>query len=136
VKGRSMRRAPLAMLLVCLLVPAACGRAKESTATAALSQDEAVALIMNLPQCRAWGDAVEKASGGEAHAAYVVQGEWKAPPLDCWQVWRVEDHADHTVRNEIFLVDKNTRAIFVYDEFAPEGKDLVPLAQWHQEWPS
>jgi hypothetical protein len=124
-----------AVLLVCLFLPAGCIQQNHLAAPSPLTQNEAVALIMNLPESKAWAAAIEKAGGGEAHAAFLPEGDRRTPPLEFWKILRVEDHADHVVLNQIFFVSRTTREVFVYDDLAPEGQELIPLAQWHQPWP-
>jgi hypothetical protein len=130
-----MFRTAGAMLLICLFLPAGCSQQNLPLAPPPLTQDEAVALIANLPESIVWANFIEKAGRGEVHAAFMAQGEWKQPPLNFWEVWRVEDHPDHTLKNEIFLVDKTSRAVFVFDDLAPEGQEVVPLAQWRKQQP-
>jgi hypothetical protein len=130
-----MFRTAGAVLLICLFLPAGCSRQNLPLAPLPLTQDEAVALIANLPESLVWADFIEKASRGEAHAAFVPNGDLKDPPLDGWEVWRMESHPDHYVRSEIFLVDKASRAVFVYDDLAPEGQEFIPLAQWRKQRP-
>jgi hypothetical protein len=121
--------------IACFLSITGCSLREEPLALPPLTQDEAVALIMNLPESKAWAAMIEKVDHGEVHAAYMPDGTWKRPPMDFWVVCRAERHPDHNVRNETFLIDKTSRAVFVYDDLAPLGQDVIPRAQWQKKQP-
>ena len=96
------------------------------------SKEQAIALLMELPEIKAWSAQIASSSKGAAQGSLM---EYDAAPkiIDgkrYWQLSFVENSKEAAHRLESFLVAEQGDDILVED-FANDTQ--VPLAQWRQE---
>ena len=96
------------------------------------SKEQAIDLLLALPEIKAWSAQIESSSKGSAHGSLI---EYDAAPKVIkgkryWQLSFVENSKDAAHRLESFLVADQGDEVLVED-FANDTQ--VPLAQWRQE---
>ena len=93
------------------------------------SKDDAMRVLMELPELKAWNAHLEKSSGGTAHGALIEYGPTPRVIKDIryWQISYVENTPDAAHRWESFLVGVDTPDILIDDD---ETDVPLTLDQW------
>lgn len=101
-------------------------------AKGALSREQAVAVLMALPELKAWADRIEKESKGQARGALMeYDPELRALKGKLYyQLSFVENSSDAAQRWESFLVAQSDGEILVDDDV---GGEPMTLEQWRKE---
>jgi hypothetical protein len=120
-------RNALGMLLSgwCLLWAATTFAANEKP----LGKDGAEKIVWQLPEVKAWAQAVEKQSKGATHGASMIDGD-KPETIDGKQFWSVTcfvDFSDHVRRWHTFMIRTDGKEILA--DSAASG-DYTALDQW------
>jgi hypothetical protein len=127
---------------ILLLVAVGCSEKSETTvsastttanvkavaAPASTTKEQAVALIFELPEIKAWSRYIESTTGGKVHASIMVLPE-EPRNIDGKQYWSVnfyENQTTHMSRWESFLVSLDSKEIMV-DDIAD---DVISLQEW------
>jgi hypothetical protein len=123
----------LAGTLLLSLLAAIGVAAQTSTSTprpAGISVDDAMNLVFNLPEAKAWAAHIERASHGRSRAAVTVYGA--APQTingrQYWPVEFFEDHPERYYRWQTFLVRIDGKEILVEDV----SGEALSLKTWRQ----
>lgn len=100
-----------------------------ATTEVAHTREQAIAILMALPELKAWTAHIEKASGGKTHGAVL---EYGADPqqIDGKTYFRlsyVENGQEQVLRWEDFLVEQDVGTIRVEDD---ETDRLMTIEQW------
>lgn len=108
------------------------GMAPAAKPGAALSREQAVAMLMALPELKSWSDKIERESKGKAHGALIeYDAQLRAVNgKQYYQLSFVENSSDSARRWESFLVAQADGEILVEDD---EDNQLLPLEQWRKE---
>ncbi|NVD98163.1 hypothetical protein [Massilia sp. BJB1822] len=96
-----------------------------------LSKDQAIGVLMDLPELKAWSDKIEKNSKGQSHGALI---EFDATPFEhkgktYYQFSFVENTPEAVQRWENFLIAPDGE-ILIEDQISGE---LLSLARWRKE---
>ncbi len=93
--------------------------------------DEAVDIALDLPEVRAWSDAIGPATGGVVHIFGMPMNDdiYRINGREYWSVYVGEDHPDHVARKETFLIRLDGKEILVED--CVECRTLT-LAEWRK----
>jgi hypothetical protein len=130
----------LAVALACALV--ACKREKPSepgkppmraaVQAPALTKEQAMANLMEVPEVKAWSAQIEKNSRGKAHGA-VIEDDPQPRIINgkpYWQFSFVENRADAAHRRESFLVAQSGNEVLIEDA---ETDKLLTLTEWRRK---
>lgn len=126
-----VRPAPLATVASVannIAVPAAA----PATQIAGITREQAVTKLMSLPELQAWGNSIEKKSGGKTHGGVI---EYDPAPRDVegaryYQFTFVENGEDSVQAWQSFLVPVQRGDILVEDDISGE---LLTLERWRKE---
>jgi hypothetical protein len=113
------------------VAPAAVAALVAPAPKAAVSREQAVEMLMALPELKHWADIVEKRSEGLRHGALI---ETDAKPRDVngkpyYQLTFVENGDDMAQAMASFLVSHVNGEILVEDDISGE---LISLEQWRK----
>lgn len=118
-------------------IPAATAAASTPQANAPakapkLSKDQAIGVLLDLPELKAWSDKIEQASNGKSHGALI---EFDATPFQhkgktYYQFSFVENTPEAVQRWENFLIAPDDGEILIED---PISGELLSLARWRKE---
>jgi hypothetical protein len=108
------------------------GPGSATTAAAAISREQAVEKLMALPELQAWGEKIEKRSGGKVRGALI---EYDPAPRDVegipyYQFTFVENGEDSVQAWQSFLVSTQRGDILAEDDISGE---LLTLDRWRKE---
>ncbi|WP_256078448.1 hypothetical protein [Massilia sp. YIM B04103] len=97
-----------------------------------LSKDQAIGVLMDLPELKAWSDKIEKNSKGQSHGALI---EFDAAPFEhkgkaYYQFSFVENTPEAVQRWENFLIAPGDGEILIEDQISGE---LLSLARWRKD---
>ncbi|WP_082219709.1 hypothetical protein [Massilia sp. NR 4-1] len=97
-----------------------------------LSKDQAIGVLLDLPELKAWSDKIEKNSNGQSHGALI---EFDATPFQhkgktYYQFSFVENTPEAVQRWENFLIAPDGGEILIEDQISGE---LLSLARWRKE---
>lgn len=97
----------------------------------ALNREQAVTVLMALPELQAWSKQIEKASGGKAHGAIIEYDDQlrEYEGKRYYQLSFIENSDDAAQRWESFLVGQKDGDILVDDDI--DGT-VLSLAQWRE----
>ncbi|WP_426110289.1 hypothetical protein [Massilia sp. PWRC2] len=108
---------------------AAAAAAPAAPAEVAHTREQAIAVLMALPELKAWTAYIEKASAGKTHGAVLEYGA-EPQQIDGKTYFRlsyVENGQEQVLRWEDFLVEQDVGTIRVEDD---ETDRLMTLEQW------
>lgn len=116
-------------------VPAGSASAPQASAPVKaqrLSKDQAIGVLLDLPELKAWSDKIEQASNGKSHGALI---EFDATPFQhkgkaYYQFSFVENTPEAVQRWENFLIAPDDGEILIED---PISGELLSLARWRKE---
>jgi hypothetical protein len=99
-----------------------------------VTRGQALDIVMELPEARAWSTYIRSASKGRARGASWATSETpeRIGGIDCWPVTFGESLPDIFHRWEYFAVDAASGEVFVV-VLGEEGEELRPLSQWRSE---
>ncbi|UTY60763.1 hypothetical protein HPQ68_13615 [Massilia sp. erpn] len=97
-----------------------------------LGKDQAIGVLMDLPELKVWSDRIEKNSKGQSHGALI---EFDATPFEhkgktYYQFSFVENTPEAVQRWENFLIAPDDGEILIEDQISGE---LLSLARWRKE---
>lgn len=105
-----------------------------SAQNAGQTKQQAVEIVMKLPEVRAWSTFIRSASEGRAHG--VAMAASKVPEriggVNCWPIRFGENLPDWFHPWEEFAVNAATGEVFVV-VLGDEGEELRPLSKWRSE---
>jgi hypothetical protein len=98
------------------------------------TKQQAIDLIMALPEFRAWDAFIRSATQNRVHGAVMVptNAPEKIGGMDCWPVTFGENQPERFLRWEEFAVSVTTGEVFVV-VLGDEGEQLCPLNKWRSE---
>jgi hypothetical protein len=103
----------------------------QQKAEQAVTREQAMALLLALPEVKAWSDEIEKRSRGKAHGA-IIEDDPTPRVINGAQYWQlsfVENRADKVNRRESFLVARTGKQILVEDTV---NDTVVSLDEWRR----
>jgi hypothetical protein len=103
----------------------------QQKAEPAVTREQAMALLLALPEVKAWSDEIEKRSRGKAHGA-IIEDDPTPRVINGTQYWQlsfVENRADKVNRRESFLVARTGKQILVEDT---ANDTVVSLDEWRR----
>jgi len=109
-------------------------RTKTLDAPPAVTEAQAVGLVLNLPEVRDWDAFIRSVSKGRFHGAAMAdsQAPEKIGGEDCWPVTFGENQPERFHPWERFAVNAATGEVFVV-VLGDEGEELRPLSKWRSE---
>lgn len=99
-----------------------------SAIPASISKEQAVAIILELPEIKAWANYIEQTTEGKAHGSTMAQPE-EPRTIDEKKYWTVsfyENQPAQMHRWETFLVSLDSKTILVDDIL----DDVISLQEW------
>jgi hypothetical protein len=109
------------------------GPAAHSASTkASITLDQAMDILLALPEIKAWKSHVERVSKGTLHGKLLAESDEPVvvKGRKYWSVSFVEDHPDRVHRWEFFLVSMDGKQVLVQDS---ENDRLLTLDRWRRQ---
>jgi hypothetical protein len=129
-----MRRpfaAAAAALAVLIAVAGKPAQASQHLKAASITQDQAIDMVVKLPEVKAWSARLSRVTHGKVRATFMVEPD-EPEPIEGRRYWAVgcfENQPDHFVRWETFLVRLDGKVILVEDT---DGEP-ISLKRWRKD---
>jgi hypothetical protein len=109
-------------------------RTKGLETAPAVTEEQALDLVLKLPEVRAWSAFIRSASEGRAHGVAMAASEIpeRIGGVNCWPIRFGENLPDWFHPWEEFAVNAATGEVFVV-VLGDEGEELRPLSKWRSE---